>query len=57
MDRTGLWVVPGGAAGAAVEAVGLAPDPVAPQEECLRAFLAGVCGLASGVRLTPVTAR
>ena len=38
MDRGGLRVVRGGAGGAAAEAVVLAPDPVAFQEECLRAF-------------------
>ena len=38
MDRTGLRVMRGGAGGAAAEAVGLAVDPVAFQEECLRAF-------------------
>ena len=38
MDRNGLRVVPGEAGGAAAEAIGPAPDPVAFQEECLRAF-------------------
>lgn len=36
--RNGLRVVPGEAAVAAAEAIGLALDPVAFQEECLRAF-------------------
>ena len=38
MDRNGLRVVPGGAAGTAAEAIMPAPDPAAFQEECLRAF-------------------
>jgi len=37
VDRTGLRVVRG-EAGVAAEAIGPAPDPVAFQEECLRAF-------------------
>jgi site-specific recombinase XerD len=38
VDRNGLRVVPGEANGAAAEAIGPATDPVAFQEECLRAF-------------------
>ena len=38
MDRNGLRVVRGGAAGMAAEAIMPAPDPVVFQEECLRAF-------------------
>ena len=38
MDRTGLRVVQGEAGFGVAEAIGPAPDPVAFQEECLRAF-------------------
>jgi site-specific recombinase XerD/DNA-binding Xre family transcriptional regulator len=39
VERIGLRVVPGGVASTAAEAIGPAPeDPVAFQEECLRAF-------------------
>ncbi len=38
MERHGLRVVRGGAAGTAAEAIMPAPDPVAFREECLKAF-------------------
>jgi len=38
VDRIGLRVVRGEAGGAAAEVIGPAPDPLAFQEECLRAF-------------------
>ena len=50
MDRVGLRVVTGGTAAEAIEA---SPDPVAFQEECLRAFEASQPTPTGAARLLP----